>query len=129
MESSVTVAPSQSLNEAFTVYRPDDQSSKTCPEVKNAQLKDESELSSSARSFLPENQRLTEQRLEEKYGGRREGFTAHDFETADVRKSSYFNSQETTPEKNLSSGLERPKGRRNTFVSALKSITESVLPL
>ena len=92
------------------MYRPDEQSSKMYPEVKNTQLKDESELSSSARSPLPKHQRLTEQRLEEKNGGRREGFTAHDFETTNGRKSSYFISQKTTPEKNLSSGLERPKG-------------------
>ena len=139
MESSVTVAPSQSLNEAFTVYRPDDQSSKTYPEVKNAQLKDESELSSSARSFLPEHQRLTEQRLEEKYGGRREGFTAHDFETTDGRKSSYFNSQETTPEKNLSTSprevCTNPSGKYPFSFTPLRLIaailaqnTKSILP-
>ena len=110
MEFSVTAAPSQNLNEAAIVYLPDGQSTKTHTEVENAQLKDESELSSSARSPLPEDQRLTEQRLEGKNGGRREGFSAHDFETTSGRKSSYFNSQETTPEKNLSSGLERPKG-------------------
>ena len=110
MESSVTAAPSQSLSEAFTVYRPDEQSSKTHPEVKNAQLKDELDLSSSARISLPGDQRLTEQRLEEKVGRKREGFTAHDFETTSRRRSSYFRSQETTPEKNISSGFERPKG-------------------
>ena len=92
------------------MYRPDEQSSKTHPEVKNAQLKDKSDLSSSARSPLTKDQRMTEQRLEEKNGGRREGFSAHDFETISGRKSSYFSSQETTPKKNLSSGLERPKG-------------------
>ena len=109
MESSVTAAPSQSLSEAFTGYRPDDQSSKTHPKVKNARLKNELDLSSSARSFLPENQRLTEQRLEEKVGEKR-GFTAHDFGTTGRRRSSYFRSQETTPEKNISLGFERPKG-------------------
>ena len=92
------------------MYRPDEQSSKTHLEVKNAQLKDKSDLSSSARSPLTNDQRMTEQKLEEKNGGRREGFSAHDFETTNGRESSYFSSQETTPEKNLSSGLERPKG-------------------
>ena len=110
MEPSVTAAPSQSLNEAFTGYRPDDQSSKTHPKVKNVLLNDELDLSSSARSFLPENQRLTEQRLEGKIGGKREGFTAHDFETTSRRRSSCFRNQETTPEKNISRGFERPKG-------------------
>ena len=112
MESSLTAAPSQSLNEASLVYRSDEQSFKTHPEVKNAQLtrKDELQLSSSAIGPLPEDQRLTEQRLEDKSGGRREGFTAHDFESTIGRKSSYFCSQGTTPEKNLSSDLERPKG-------------------
>ena len=81
MESSLTAAPSQTLNEASIVYRPDEQSSKTHPEVKNAQLKDESELSPNAGSSLPEDQHITEQRLEDKRGGRREGFTADDFET------------------------------------------------
>ena len=46
VKSSVTAAPSQSLNEASTVYRSDEQSTKTHPEVKNAQLEDESGLSS-----------------------------------------------------------------------------------
>ena len=110
MEPSVTAAPSQSLSEAFTGYRPDDQSSKTYPKVKNAQLNDELDLSSSARSSLPGDQRLTEQRLEEKVGRKREGFIAHDFETTSRRTSSYFRSQETTPEKNISPGFERPKG-------------------
>ena len=110
MESSVTAAPSQSLNEASTVHRSDEQSAKTHPEVKSAQLEDESGLSSGARSPLPEDQRLTEQGLEEKREGRREGFTAHDFETTSGRKSSYFCSQGTTPEKNLSPSLEGPKG-------------------
>ena len=110
MESSVTAAPSQSLNEASNVYRSDEQSTKTHPEVKNAQLEDESGLSSSARGPLPEDQRLTEQRLEDKREERREGFTAHDFETTSGRKSSYFCSQGTTPEKNLSPSLEGPKG-------------------
>ena len=63
------------------MYRPDEKSFKTHPEVKNAQVKDESELASSASSPLPEYQRLTEQRLEDQNGGRREGFTAPDFET------------------------------------------------
>ena len=110
MESSLTDAPSQSLNKASIVYLPDEKSTKTHTEVENAQLKDESELASSARSPLPKDQRLSKQRLEVISGGRREGFTAHDFETIRSRKSSYFNNQETTPEKNLSSGLERPKG-------------------
>ena len=110
MESSVTAAPSQSLNEASTVYRSDEESTKTHHEVKNTQLKEESGLSLSARSPLPEDQRLTEQRLEDKREGRREGLTAHDFETISGRKSSYFCNQGTTPEKNLSSSLERPKG-------------------
>ena len=112
MESSVTAAPSQSLNEASTVYRSDEQSTKTHPEVKNTQLKEDSELSLSARSRLPEvlYQRLTEQRLEDKREGRREGLTAHDFETTSGRKSSYFCNQGTTLEKNVSSSLERPKG-------------------
>ena len=110
MESSVTAAPSQSLNEASTVYRSDEQSTKTHPEVKNTQLKEESGLSLSARSPLPEDQRLTEQRLEDKREGRQENLTAHDFETTSGRKSSYFCNQGTTPEKNLSSSLERPKG-------------------
>ena len=110
MESSVTAAPSQSLNEASTVYRSDEQSTKTHPEVKNTQLKEESGLSLSARSPLPEDQRLTEQRLKDKREGRRESLTAHDFETTSGRKSSYFCNQGTTPEKNLSSSLERPKG-------------------
>ena len=92
------------------MYRPDEQSSKTHPEVKNAQLKDKSDLSSSARSPLTKDQRMTERRLEEKNGGRREGFSAHDFGTTSGRKSSYFNSQGTPPEKNLLSGPERPKG-------------------
>ena len=109
MESSVTAAPSQSLSEAITVYCCDDQSFKVHPGVKNAQLKDESELSSSARNPLTKDQRMTEQRLEEKIGGRREGFSAHDFETTSGRKS-YFSSQETTPERNISPGFERPKG-------------------
>ena len=99
MKSSVTAAPSQSLNGASTVYRSDEQSTKTHPE-----------LSSSARSPLPEDQRLTEQRLEDKREGRREGLIAHDFEMTSGRKSSYFCNQGTTPEKNLSSSLERPKG-------------------
>ena len=110
MESSVTAAPSQRLNEASIVYRPDEKSFKTHPEVKNAQLKNESELASSARSPLPEDQSMTEQKLENQNGGRREGFAAHDFETKSGRKLSCFNSQGTTPEKNLSSTLERPKG-------------------
>ena len=92
------------------MYRPDEKCFKAHPEVKNAQLKDESELSSSAIGPLPKDQRLAEQRLEKKSGGRREGFTAHDFETTSERKSSYFNSQGSTLEKNLSPGLERPKG-------------------
>ena len=107
MESSVTAAPSQSLNEASTVYRSDEQSTKTHPEVKNTQLKEESGLSLSARSPLPEDQRLTEQRLEDK---REESLTAHDFETTSGRKSSYFCNQGITLEKNLSSSLARPKG-------------------
>ena len=110
MESSVTAAPSQSLNEASTVYRSDEQSTKTHPEVKNAQLEDESGLSSSARSPLPEDQRLTEQRLEDKREGRRKGLTAHDFETTSGSKSLHFCNQVITLEKNLSSSLERPKG-------------------
>ena len=113
MESSVTAAPLQSLNEAIMasiVHRPEKQSSKTHPEVKNKQLKNESRLSSSTRSPLTEDQRLTEQRLEDISGGRREGFTARDFETTSGRKSSCFSSQGTPPEENLSSGLERPKG-------------------
>ena len=110
MESSVTAAPSQSLNEASTVYRSDEQSTKTHPEVKNAQLEDESGLSSSARGPLPEDQRLTEQRLEDKREGRREGLTAHDFETTSGSKSLHFCNQGITLEKNLSSSLERPKG-------------------
>ena len=110
MESSVTAAPSPSLNEASIVYRPEEQCSKTHLEVKNVQLKDEIELSSSARSPLPEDQRLTEQRLEDTSEGRREGFITHDSEKTSGRKSSYLNSQGTTPEKNLSSGLERPEG-------------------
>ena len=110
MKSSVTAAPSQSLNGASTVYRSDEQSTKTHPEVKNTQLKEESGLSLSARSPLPEDQRLTEQRLEDKREGRREGLIAHDFEMTSGRKSSYFCNQGTTPEKNLSSSLERPKG-------------------
>ena len=95
---------------ASTVHRPEEQSSKTHPEGENKQLKNESGLSSSARSPLPEDQRLTEQRLEDISGGRRESFTAHDFGTTSGRKSSYFHSQGTPPEKNLLSGLERPKG-------------------
>ena len=87
MESSLTAAPLKRLNEA-------------------SQLKNESELASNARSLLPEHQSMTEQRLEDKSGGRREGFTAHDFETISGRRSSYFCSQGTTPEKNLTSGLE-----------------------
>ena len=105
MESSVTAAPLQSLNEAIMasiVHRPEEQSSKTHPEVKNKQLKNESRLSSSTRSPLTEDQRLS--------GGRRQGFTARDFETTSGRKSSCFSSQGTPPEENLSSGLERPKG-------------------
>lgn len=92
-----------------SVRRPEEQSSKTSPEAKNAQLKDGSELSSSARSPLTKGQRMTEQRLEDQIGGRREGFTAHDFEATSGRPP-YFNSQGTLAEKNLSSGLERPKG-------------------
>ena len=128
MESSVTAVPSQGLSEASIVYRPDEKSFKTHPEVKKAQLKNESELVSSARSPLPEDHRLTEQRLEDQNGGRREGFTAHDFETTSVRRSSYFSAQGTTPKKNLSADLERPKGLRNTFVSVIKSknITNSI---
>ena len=110
METSVTAVTSQSLNEASTVYRSDEQSTKTHREVKNAQLEDESGLSSNARGPLPEDQRLTEQRLEDKREERREGFAAHDFETTTGRKSSFFCSQGTTPEKNLSQSLERPKG-------------------
>ena len=110
MKSSVTAAPSQTLNGVSTVYRSDEQSTKTHPEVKNAQLEDESGLSSSARSPLPEDQRLTEQRLEDKCEGRRESLTAHDFETTSGRESSYFFNQGITLEKNLSSSLERPKG-------------------
>ena len=112
MKSSVTAAaaPSQRLNEVSIVYRPGEKSFKTHPERKNAQLKHESELASSARSPLPEDQRLTEQRLEDISGGRQEGFTAHDFETTSGRRSTYFSCQGTTPEKNLSSGLENPKG-------------------
>ena len=63
---------------ASTVHRPEEQSSKTHPEVENKQLKNE-------------------------------GFSAHDFETTSGRKS-YFSSQETTPERNISPGFERPKG-------------------
>ena len=129
MESSVTAAaPSQRLNEASIVYRPGEKSFKTHPERKNSQLKHESKLASSARSPLPEDQRLTEQRLEDISGGRREGFTAHDFETTSGRRSSYFSAQGTTPKKNLSADLERPKGLRNTFVSVIKSknITNSI---
>ena len=110
MEASVTAATSQSFNGASTVYRSDKQITKTHPEVKNAQLEDVSGLSSSARGPLPEDQRLTEQRLEDKREERREGFAAHDFETTTGRKSSFFCSQGTTPEKNLSPSLERPKG-------------------
>ena len=43
MESSVTAVPSQGLSEASIVYRPDEKSFKTHPEVKKAQLKNESE--------------------------------------------------------------------------------------
>ena len=107
-QSSKSPTPPQ-VKDIETVHRPEEQSSITVLEVKNAQLKDESELSSSARSPLPGDQRLTEQRLEDISGGRREGFTAHDFETTSGRKSTCCNSQGTTPEKNLSSGDERPK--------------------
>ena len=107
-QSSKSPTPPQ-VKDIETVHRPEEQSSITVLEVKNAQLKDESELSSSARSPLPEDQRMTEQRLEDISGGRREGFTAHDFETTSGRKSTCYNSQGTTPEKNLSSGDERPK--------------------
>ena len=103
------------------MHHPDDQRSKMHLEVKTEQLKDELDLSSSTRSSLPDDQRLTEQRLEELIGGRREGFTANDFETTYERKSSYLSSQETTPEKNMFPGFERPKGRGNAFVSAIKS--------
>ena len=40
MEASVTAASSQSLNGASTVYCSDEQSTKTHPEVKNAQLEE-----------------------------------------------------------------------------------------
>ena len=46
MESSVTAAPSLRLNEASIVYRHDEKSFETHPEVKNAQVQDESELAS-----------------------------------------------------------------------------------
>lgn len=108
-QSSKAPTPPQ-VKYTGSVGRPEEQSFKTSPEAKNAQLKNESELSSSARSPLPKDQRLTEQRPADQSGGRREGSTAHDFETTSGRKSSYINSQRTTPKKNLSPGLERPKG-------------------
>lgn len=107
-QSSESPTPPQ-VKDIETVHRPEEQSSITVLEVRNAQLKDESELSSSARSPLPEDQRMTEQRLEDISGGRREGFTAHDFETTSGRKSTCYNSQGTTPEKNLWSCDERSK--------------------
>ena len=109
IQSSKAPTPTH-VKDTGLVYHLEERSSKTFLEEKNAQLKNESELSSSARSLIPKDQRLTEQRPEDQSGGRREGFTAHDFETNSGRRSSYFNSQGTTPEKNLSPGLERPKG-------------------